>query len=1081
MASKFRYRLLFAWLFILLARSWECYSQEPVFTHYNERNGLSHNTITALYQDETGFIWVGTAEGLNRFDGNAFRVYRQVAGDSSSLSNSYIRCIFPDNEGSFWVGTQSGLNHYDPVRDCFTRHLNPDPTLREAKNYILGGTVDQKGRVWYGTYDGLYRLDTGTGKLDHWGEDHTAPEGINSNAVWEVLQDRHGNIWVGTSNGLCVAADAGQPEFFKYFPDAGQDGALRSTRVFDLMENSDGSIWLATRDGLASVSGRPEDLRFEHYFSTNSSQAGPSVNFIWRLAPSANGGLLLATYEGGMDEVSFAEGKPGAHFAHHRHNEKQPASLASDEVNCVLTDRNGMWWIGTAAGLDFRDPANTRFQLLRNYPEDPLSLRKSHVQALHIDRNGDLWVGTRGAGLQRLPAEKLATGEYEFESFPHNPADPHSLSHNDVFNISEDSHGYLWVSTYDGVNYLPLPLEGPPRFQRFTTADGLAHKYVNQVLQRQNGDYWIATYGRMNLLRFHPAQPGNMELAEYNMDLERDDALVNATTHSVTEDRFGQLWIGTFNGISKLLSEAGAGTFENYLHQPEVANSLSNNYVSQVFCDSKGRLWAATNSGLDFLEQTSASAPVSFHHFGMAQGFPGEAVQSIVEDKAGRLWLSTSGGLVCFDPEVALAGGDAVLAVFDYRDGLQGNLFSERAAVLHPQSGQLFFGGAKGLNIFRPDSLWQNPFAPKVVFTGFHLFNEAVLPGTGEENPLDSAITRLRHITLNHRQNVFGFSFAALSYSQPEKNRYAYRMMGFDERWHHLGHENAVSFTNLSPGDYRLEVKAANSAGLWNEVPAALDITILPPPWLTWWAMLLYGLAMAGALYGFYRSRLARRIRMVEQQARLEQARLEEREALRRQNAADFHDELGHRLTKVSLYLELAERQKENESLFSAYLQKIKKQTAGLSAGIRDLIWTLDPESDNLFDCAVRLQEFGESLFDGTETAFSCAGLSDRHRSVTLAPNQRKHLLLLFKEAMNNALKYAGASQCRLSLSTEEELLTVSLSDNGVGFDPAAQASGYGLGNMKARAEKIGGKLNIDSRPGRGTTISLRMQMPRMG
>jgi signal transduction histidine kinase len=177
----------------------------------------------------------------------------------------------------------------------------------------------------------------------------------------------------------------------------------------------------------------------------------------------------------------------------------------------------------------------------------------------------------------------------------------------------------------------------------------------------------------------------------------------------------------------------------------------------------------------------------------------------------------------------------------------------------------------------------------------------------------------------------------------------------------------------------------------------------------------------------------------------------------------------------------LAERQKENESLFSAYLQKIKKQTAGLSAGIRDLIWTLDPESDNLFDCAVRLQEFGESLFDGTETAFSCAGLSDRHRSVTLAPNQRKHLLLLFKEAMNNALKYAEASQCTLSVSVEQELLTISLSDDGKGFDPAAQASGYGLGNMGARAEKIGGKLIIESRPGWGTTVSLRMQMPRMG
>lgn len=1081
MAFVPKYHLLFTCLLLFVAWGWECYSQELVFTHFNERNGLSHNTITALHQDETGFIWVGTEEGLNRFDGNSFRVFRHLEGDSTSLSNSYIQCIFPDNIGGFWVGTQSGLNHFNPLKENFRQYIYHDSLLPEPKNYILSGIVDNQERVWYGTYDGLYRLDPKTGERTHWGTDVDSPGGINSNAVWAIYQDAKGNLWVGTSNGLCVSEDTDNPQFIKYFSEPKIEGALHSIRVFDIAETTEGNLWLATRDGVVKVSGALSKLRFEHFEDENGSALGPSVNFIWKMFSTVKGHFLVATYEGGLNEMVLTDGDPNPIFNHYRHNEKAPESLADDEVNCVLVDRNGMWWIGTASGLDFRDPANTRFQLLRNYPEDPLSLRKSHVQALHIDRYGDLWVGTRGAGLQHLPAEKLAAGVYEFEAFQHDAEDPHSLTNNDVFSISEDRHGYLWVTTYNGVNYVKLPFSGAPHFQRFTTAEGLTHKYVNQVLQRENGDYWIATYGRMNLFRFHPARPGNMELAEYNMDLERDDALVNATTHSVTEDRFGQLWIGTFNGISKLLSEAGAGTFENYLHQPDDPNSLSNNYVSQVLCDRNGRLWAATNSGLDFLEQTSATASVRFHHFGIAQGFPGEAVHSIVEDKTGKLWLCTSGGLVCFDPEAALNGETAVLAIFDYRDGLQGNQFSERAAVVHPTSGQLFFGGAKGLNIFRPDSLWQNPYAPDVVFTNFHLFNEPVLPGTGEDNPLDSAISRQRHITLNHRQNVFGFSFAALSFSQPEKNQYAYRMVGFDERWQYIGHENNVSFTNLSAGDYRFEVKGANSAGLWNETPVFVDITVLPPPWLTWWAMLLYGLSLAGVLYGFYRSRLARRIRMVEQQARLEQARLEEREALRRQNAADFHDELGHRLTKVSLYLELAERQKENESLFSAYLQKIKKQTAGLSAGIRDLIWTLDPESDNLFDCMVRLQEFGENLFDGTETAFRCHGIDEAHRKLSLASNQRKHLLLIFKEAMNNTLKYAEASQCTLVQSLEENALTVSLSDNGKGFDPAAQARGYGLGNMHDRAEKIGGELRIESRPGQGTTVSLRMRMPQMG
>jgi ligand-binding sensor domain-containing protein/signal transduction histidine kinase len=1050
-------------------------AQPAHFQHFNEKNGLSQNSINAIYQDSLGFLWVGTEEGLNRYDGTHFRVFRHLRSDTNSLSNSFVQSIFTGKDGKIWVGTQFGLNRFDPATEQFERFIHPDTVLMEAKNYIHKGTVDSEGFVWYGTYDGLFRLQPEQREWLHFPPDTSLPNGVSHNAVWSVFEDSRKVLWIGTSNGLSVFKNDGQFSINRYFHHPNNPQGILSERVFDFAETPDGTVWLATRQGLSRAEGPPEHLQFFHYKNNPTEPNSLSNDFVWSIAADDDGSIWLSTYGGGLNQVRFLEndfGKPIV--TRHLHDEKQPNSIAHNEVNCALPGHSGILWAGTAAGLDKIDPSGSRFEWIQNVPDDPSSLRSDHVQALLLDSRGDLWVGTRDGGLHRLSSENLAERNYEFEVFKNDPNDLFSISHNDIFGLSEDSHGYLWITTYDGLNCLKLSENGPPKFHHFTEEDGVAYKFQYQVFQRKNGEHWVATYGRLNRMHFDPARTERTTFDEYNMDLEREDALVNATTHSLVEDRFGQLWVGTFNGISKLISADGVGTFENYLNDPNDPNSLSNNYVKQLYLDSKGRLWATTRSGLNFMEQTSVEAPVKFYSFGPAEGLPSETVQAICEDGEGRFWVSTIGGLALFDPEIALGktGEMPVLQTFDYRDGLQGNEFCERAALRGPD-GKMYFGGIQGLNIFDPKNLWENPFVPPVVFTEFQLFNQAVRPGE-KGNPLRQSISQTRSITLKHWQNVIGFSFAALSFSQPEKNSYAYRMTGFDEGWIFSKNNNSATYTNLSPGNYRFEVKAANSSGIWNETPSFIDVTVLPPWWLTWWAHLIYGLVAVGTAVFFIRQREAT-IRQVEQ------AKAGEREILRKQNAADFHDELGHRLTKIALFLELAERQKEDSKMLSGYLSKVRHHAAGLSTGIRDLIWTLDPGADSLLQTLVRLREFGDDLFKRSGIKFQTSGISEEWEQLRLEPDVRKHLLLLFKEAMNNCLKYSQASRCHFMIEKTTDGFQIKLSDDGQGFDLGKTKQGYGLRNMQERAEKMGGIFQLESCPGSGTSILLKLKMPHKG
>lgn len=1038
------------------------------FDHFTTVDGLSQNHVTALLQDQKGFLWIGTRDGLNRYDGRAFRVFRHVRGDSASLSHNYITRLAEDPMGRIWVGTHRGLNCYEPELDRFRQYWRPPGPFSEPENNILGLCVDRRGQIWYGTYHGLFRLDPATGEQTHFLPPTDGSAGLNHAVVWDIYEAPSGVLWVGTQEG----ANRLMPDGGSFQPFLRAPGET-PPKVWAFAEPEPGTIWIGTNQGVYSGKEDPGGWQFSHYRHEPGVTGSLSHDFVQSFHLDGEG-LWIPTYDGGLNFLPSDQfDSPEPVFRHYRYAAGQSGGLSSDEAEVAFRDRSGVLWVGTAVGLDRFSPFGKKFAT-SHLAATPFS-QNDPVTALCLDPEGRLWAGSRGGGLYVLDPE---TGR-RLQVFRHDPGNPHSLPHDDVYGLLIDRRHRLWVATYHGLAYLePGSLEKPV-FHSFDRADGLPYGFVHGLYESDKGEIWIATYG--GLSRLHETPGRGFVFENFSMDDLPPRALVNSTTYQLAQDRFGYLWVATYDGLSRIVEEEDGGVwFDNYRHEPGDPYSLQENWINVLFRDSAGRLWVGARGGLHLVRQKESAQRADFQVFGLPEGLPNETIHAIEEDQQGYLWLSTNQGVVVFDPAAADDPSlPAVIAHYDQSNGLQNSQFISRSSCRDGE-GWLYFGGISGFNRFQPGQLRRNPHAPSVVLTELRLFNRIVQPGEAGISPLQKAIGYADRIVLLHDQNVLTLGFAALEFSQPEKNEYAYFLEGFDDGWIQAGNRHQASY-NLRPGSYTFYVKAANGDGVWGEEVAQLQITVLPPFWQSTWAYVLYALAAISIIVAVGRWRTRQRIRHIEERARIDRARLEERARLRSQNAADFHDELGHRLTKISLSLELAERQLEGATPARPYLEKVRHHAQQLSAGIRDLIWSLDPEQDSLQQTVVRLRDFGQELFEHTGVRFQAIDRSPEAGPTPLPPDVRKQILLICKEALTNSLKYAAASQVILESTVGEGHWTVRVTDDGKGFDPVTANKGYGQRNMRKRAGQIGAELTIGSRLGQGTTIAICCKLPQLG
>lgn len=846
------------------------------FENVSLDEGLSQSTVLCIYQTSKGFMWFGTQEGLNKYDGYDFTIYRHDPVNTNSLSNDFIRAIVEDKNGNLWIGTDNrGLNRFHPATETFRRFLyHPDSTSGLNDNAILKVYIDDTGIIWIGTYEGglnklTFNQRSGEPKFEHFLHDSLAPASLSSNHITALHRDRNGALWVGTFDGglnKLVFGEANADlnsntliesiDHYKHNP--ATSNSLGHNHIMAIHEDQSGRLWIATRGSGVNLFNPVENnfLQFQHVAEDPASLGN---NIVRAIAEDDRGTLWFATYGGGLSKLSGWDSTAAVArpiFTNFRNDPYSPGSLSDDFLYSAFIDHSNVLWIGTeSAGLNKLTAESGRFTHYRHHPYQAKSLSSNSIWSLWEDRSGKVWVGTNDGGLNQLDETN-----HNFRHYKHDPANHNSISHNSVVSIHEDTRqdGVMWLGTMEGgLNRLDA---SSGNFTRYTFREGStagpASSGILALHQDKNDVLWLGTFdGGLN--RFDPHAPGAPQFTHYKMSSEDPNSIRDNFVWEIYEDRAGNLWLGTFDGgINKLVQkdDPDSAVFTHYMHDTENPNSLADNKVMTIHQDSKkdNILWIGTKAGLNRFDIASEN----FTLYTENDGLPNNLIYGILQDEMGCLWLSTNRGLSKFDPETE------TFKNYDAGDGLQSNEFNS-CAYHRGHSGRMYFGGENGFNAFLPGQIVDNPYAPPMVITAFRTF----------DGILRQDITHSDDITVSYKEKYLTFEYAGLHYANPEKNRYAFMLDGFDEDWILAENARSANYTNLSSGNYTFRVKGANNDGVWNENGVAVDFTISTPPWRTWWAYLLYLIITLAIIYGLWRNEV-NRLRLITQ-LRLEQAEAE--------------------------------------------------------------------------------------------------------------------------------------------------------------------------------------------------------------
>ncbi|SEL74286.1 hybrid sensor histidine kinase/response regulator transcription factor [Parapedobacter koreensis] len=799
------------------------------FTRIGLRDGLSQSSVFSICQDYLGFMWVGTRDGLNRYDARNINIYRNIPTDSASLTDNYILSLLEDSKKRLWVGTAAGLNQYDRQRDRFVRFpLANNQSGNTTSEPIISAIVeDRHGRVWVATSHGLYCWDEHADAqqlIQVFDANMYSNRGVplGSNNVQSFYEDATGNIWLGTVNGVLIFApyQSRQPlrlaKHFRRVP-----GELNSEDVRVVQEVGDGIFWMGTKQGGINV--YDTHTKTFTYLQHQPDANGRSLanNDVRSIINDRFGGYWIGTING----LNYYTEETG--FTTYTANDHDQFSLSNNSIRPIFQDKRGSVWIGTYyGGICVYDRHIPVFQ---NYAHSPYvsSLSYNVISGLLEDEAHNLWIGTEGGGLNYMDRAGNV-----YNHFKHDPKIPGSLSHNHVKSLHLDRQGNLWVGTYNGG--LNLLTKGTSYFQHIKHDPAIAHSLSNNnvyaIKEDAQGNMWFGTYGGgLNLkknragMHFESYRAGKTGRYHISSDLVR----------TVFIDSRGNLWVGTEDGLN--LRRAGSDQFEVFRFSLDDPGSISGNIIISIFEDAEHRIWFGTyKNGLNQYHYDTGT----FTHLTEDDGLPGNNIFGILENE-GLLWLSTNNGICAFDP----TSGD--IKSYNTKDGLGGNEFSI-GAYCKTSDGQLIFGGSHGITCFNPHDFSASTYVPPIIFTDFRLFNKPVTPGGN--SVLSKPVSMTDTIVLSHAQNIFTVEFSAINYVLPEKNKYAYRLEGLESEWNYVQTPTAT-YTNLDAGTYTLLAKGASNDGIWNEVPARLTIKILPPPWKTWWAYLGYASLVAVGIY----------------------------------------------------------------------------------------------------------------------------------------------------------------------------------------------------------------------------------------
>ncbi len=975
--------------------------------------GISYNTVFAMHQDSRGMLWFGTLTGLIRFDGFRSTLYRHDPNNPFSLSHDDVISI----------------------------------------------TEDSKKKMWIGTYDrGLNRLDPFTGECVRYVYDRKDSTSISSNIVWSVLENEE-DIWVGTEGGgLNRLLTSGKFERIKNSPSKirkiyrdkrGQiwlgcedDGLMKFdpenrifTRVpmirsdgrvaklysvFSILEDHQGKFLIGMNRGLFQLEGdtlRRVVIPGQESYAVINSVTEDFENNLW--LGTAQEGLIQVNRDRTVSVV-------------HKNSSSDPRSLASDAVVGVMEDSSGVLWVGTYYGGLQKALRNSRFEWIQSGQKTG-GITLDYVNAMMMDAQDNLWIGHNG-GLDRVEKNGNLT------QFKETIFDINSMSVMAVNSIYQARDKHIFVG-FISRGLIELDSNGNKIRTFLDEKNRSGFLPITEVSEGEKDRLWIGTLGRGVVLLDRTTN----KIDELRSP-ESEYGLSNAVL-SIVRDSQGRMWVGSYGGL-RVYTIAGK-MMKEYYHDMNDPKSLAGNYVFSIFEDSRGQIWIGTNSGLSLLLPDG-----SFRNYREPEGLSSQVICGIEEDSEKNLWISTQKGLSRYDVKAEKFNR------YNMGDGLPTNMFNFRSAVKNSE-GKIYFGTIRGAVGFQPKDFKDRMYQPKMIISDIKVFNEKV-PWENDQ------------IYLAYDQNFFTIEFSAVDNVAPGKNQFMHRLEPIEKAWRNSEDVHEASYTNIAPGDYEFHLRGTNSDGVWSSKEMVFKIFIAPPFWKTSWFLGIVVAFILAAIWIFHKMISKKQIRYALEMERIRSA---ERERMREEISKDFHDELGHKLTKISLFSELSRRAKDVRQS-SEFLNKVSEAAQSLSANTRDFIWALDPEKDTLYDLVIRLHDFARDVFDKTGMTFFVEGMDQKLEAVFLTMTWRRHLTLIFKEAMHNALKHSEAKEIRLRVSLSENQLELSLSDSGKGLSPAIGSDHHGLKNMDERAKIIGGQLDIVSEPYTGTSVRFSGILP---
>lgn len=1044
-------------------------SSRYIFDHLTIDEGLSQSTVFAITKDADGFMWFGTRDGLNRYDSRTIKVYRNKLNDPTSLSGNGIQCFFIDSDKKLWIGTSEGISIYNPSRDNFIQSkLDPEINERLSNNHVTAIARDKDEEIWVATHGGLHKvISKAPLRYQRFIHEEGNQASLLDNEVRTLYQDKSGELWIGTARGVSrlTKSNDGVVQFINYKLQSLQ--LKGKSWVNCLQEDEQGNLLIGTEDNgvkiLHKKTGSITSLKLD-------ALAGRPVESVRVIERNGTHEFWIGTIDGLLiynDQTKT--------IIPLRNNPEDNTTLADNSVRSVFIDPSRTYWVGTFyGGVNSYSPAS------RQFGEVTLINKKNQkaykvAGAMVTDKNDNLWIGTDGNGLYFLNAKGETLRQYK-----HDANDPLSLSHNKVKSLLLEDDG-LWIGTINGLNFLNFSTGKIKHyFNEPGNAKSISDDRIYDIKMDGEKNIWIATY-RGGLCRFNK-KTQTFERFMHNQ-ADKNSISSDGVTY-IHEDSEHNLWIGTISGLNK--KPNGKTTFEHHGNHVDNNPNGGGDYILCIYEDRQGNLWIGTrDTGLKVKLKGSSG----FKQFTWEDGLPGNNVSGIQEDGKGNLWISTDHGLARLNPKTM------VFKNYDKSDGLACKEFNFNS--FHKDNyGTLYFGGYNGIVKFHPDSIHENDVPPDALFLKLRIFNQEVPIDPSGNGVLAKSLPRTTALTFNYQQNVFSVEFAGLSFINPTKNRYAYRLEGFEDQWNYVN-DPIATYMNLQPGSYTLLAKASNNDGYWTKEPISLQIHVLPPPWKTWWAYSLYTciiLTLVFALIRFNKMRWK-----LTHDLEIEHMEKEQQEKLHHAKL-NFFTNVAHEirtpLTLIVSPVELIEEHYPQDTFLLRQLRIIKSNTARLMQLINQL---LDFQKQEAGKFKLKLQ-VGNILELIKDVVFSFTEYAHA-RHVTLNLNaalskiefafDRDELEKVFCNLLHNAFKFTpggGSISVNVDITnSSEEYQSISnvrvvIEDNGIGIPSEdlpkifnrffqvdhnnTDESGFGIGLALARGiiQLHGGSIHVTSR-----------------